>query len=64
MLELSVKTRAELGRSVKKIREQNLIPAVLYGHKVKNLNLSINYDDFEKIYKEAGESTSAGRNKQ
>ena len=57
MLELSVKIRSELGRSVKKVREQNFIPAVLYGHKIKNLNLSINYDAFEKIYEEAGEST-------
>ncbi len=57
MLELLIKMRSELGRNVKKIREQNLIPAVLYGHKVKNLNLSVNYNDFEKVYTEAGEST-------
>jgi len=57
MLELLVKTRSELGRNVKKVREQNFIPAVLYGHKIKNLNLYIDYDTFEKIYKEAGEST-------
>jgi len=57
MLELLIKMRSELGRKVKKIREQNFIPAVLYGHKVKNLNLSVNYNDFEKVYKEAGEST-------
>lgn len=57
MLELLIKMRSELGRKVKKIREQNFIPAVLYGHKVKNLNLSVNYNDFEKVYTEAGEST-------
>ena len=57
MLELLVKIRSELGRQATKVREQGFIPAVLYGQKVKNLNLSVNYNNFEKIYKEAGEST-------
>lgn len=57
MLELSVKTRSELGSKVEKIRENNLIPAVLYGHNIKNLNLSINYNTFEKAYNDAGENT-------
>jgi len=57
MLKLLVKLRQETGRRNKIIREQKLIPAVLYGHKVKNLNLSVKERDFEKIYKQAGEST-------
>ncbi len=57
MLKLLVKLRQETGRHNKIIREQKLIPAVLYGHKVKNLNLSVKERDFEKIYKQAGEST-------
>ncbi|MBU1292362.1 50S ribosomal protein L25 [Patescibacteria group bacterium] len=57
MLELSVKIRSQLGRQTDKVRKQGFIPAVLYGQKVKNLNLSVNINDFEKIYQEAGEST-------
>jgi len=57
MLELSVKLRQETGRKNNKIRKQGLIPAILYGRKVKNLLLSVKEHDFEEIYKEAGEST-------
>ena len=56
MLELLSKLRLETGAKNKQVREQGFIPAILYGHKVNNLNLSINYQDFEKVYKEAGES--------
>jgi len=57
MLKLLSNLRQETGRHNKALREQNLIPAVLYGNKVKNINLSIKESDFEKTYKQAGEST-------
>jgi len=57
MLELSVKLRPETGRGNKQIRKQGLIPAILYGRKIKNLALSVKAQDFEKVYQEAGEST-------
>ena len=57
MLKLTAKLRQETGRQNKVIREQKLIPAVLYGHKVKNLSLSVESQNFEKVYKQAGEST-------
>jgi len=57
MLELLAKVRSELGCHVESVRKKGFIPAVLYGQGVKNLNLSINYNTFEKIYQEAGETT-------
>lgn len=33
------------------------MPAVLYGPEVKNISLQVNVKEFEKVYKEAGEST-------
>jgi large subunit ribosomal protein L25 len=57
MLELSAKLRQVRGRANKRIRNQGLIPAILYGRKVKNIPLVIKGSDFEKIYQEAGEST-------
>jgi large subunit ribosomal protein L25 len=57
MLELSADLRQETGRKNKQIREQGLIPAILYGHKVKNLTLLVKTLDFERAYQEAGEST-------
>ena len=57
MLKLSVKLRQETGHKNKAIRKQGLVPAILYGHKIKNLNLSIKEQNIEKMYKQAGEST-------
>ena len=57
MLSLSAKIRKDLGKKVKVLRKKNILPAVLYGPKVKNLPLEIDLKEFEKIYQEAGESS-------
>jgi large subunit ribosomal protein L25 len=57
MIELKAKIREEIGRKVKKIREKGIIPAVLYGPKIKNLSLSVDLKEFEKVFKQAGESS-------
>ena len=57
MISLSAKIRKDIRRRVKFLREKELVPAVLYGPKVKNLNLEVVLKEFEKIYKEAGESS-------
>jgi len=54
---LSAKIREKVGKKVKDLREKGILPAVLYGHKIKNLNLEVDSKEFEKIYKEAGESS-------
>jgi len=45
------------GKRVKNLREQNLIPAVLYGHGLKNQNLAVKKNDFLKVYEKSGESS-------
>ena len=57
MLTLSSKIRKEVGKKVKSLRQQGILPAVLYGHKIKNLNLEVDSKEFEKIYSKAGESS-------
>lgn len=57
MLEISAKLRQSFGRANKHIRNQGLIPAILYGRKIKNIPLIVKESDFEKVYQEAGEST-------
>jgi len=58
MINLSAKLRKEVGKKVKKLRQKNMIPAVLYGPKMKKaLSLELDYGVFEKVYKEAGESS-------
>ena len=56
-LSLNVKKREVTGRGVKNLRKQNLIPAVIYGKDVPSQNLVVEYLPFNKLYKEAGEST-------
>jgi len=56
-INLKSKVRDVMGRKVKKFREEGLIPAVMYGHKVKPQNLWVNYLDFKKVYQKAGENT-------
>lgn len=57
MLSLSVKIRTETGSKVKTLREKGILPGILYGPKIKNVLLEIDSKEFEKIYKEAGESS-------
>lgn len=58
MLTLSAKIRKELGKKTKSLREKGTLPAILYGPEIKeSLPLEIDYKAFEKIFKEAGESS-------
>ena len=55
-IQLNAKSR-DLKEQNQVLRKQGTIPAVLYGHNVKNQNLSVNAVEFEKALKLAGEST-------
>jgi len=57
MLSLNAKIRQEFGKKVKSLRKRDVLPAVIYGPKVKAAPLEIAYKDFEKVYREAGESS-------
>lgn len=58
MLTLTVKIRKVLGKKVKALRKKDILPAILYGPKIKTpFPLEIDYKAFEKVYKEAGESS-------
>jgi len=56
-LKLKANLRKDLGKKASQVRSEGKVPAVVYGHKVDNVNLEINYVDFEKALKAAGEST-------
>ncbi len=56
-MQLSAEPRNIFGKKLKKSREQGKLPAVLYGRKVENRPLFIGAKDFNKVWKEAGEST-------
>ncbi len=57
MLNLKAKIRGKKGKKVKKLRQKDILPAVLYGPEIKNLTIELDSKEFENIYKEAGESS-------
>ena len=57
VLELKAQTREITGKKVKNLRAIGEIPAVLYGHNLKSINLVIPAKDFNKIFNEAGETS-------
>lgn len=46
-----------MGRRVKALRRAGFLPAVIYGEGIASQAVSIPYKEFEKVWKEAGEST-------
>ncbi len=51
------KPRHELGKQAKRIRKTGHIPAVLYGYGVESVPIQVEHRAFEKVLKEAGESS-------
>lgn len=56
-MDLSVTPREILGKKVKALRNEGLIPAELYGHGFENIHLALPAKEFNKVFKLAG-STS------
>lgn len=54
---LAVQPRQVLGRKVKKLRSQGIVPANVFGKKIPSVNLQLSSKDFLKKYSEVGEST-------
>lgn len=55
--QLSVQKRKTLGRKVKKLREKGILPANVYGKKIKSAAVQVAYKDFGPVYRAAGETT-------
>ncbi len=58
MRTLEAKPRKILGKKVKSLRKSGIVPAVLYGPKIKEpQSLEVDYEKFSDIYEGAGESS-------
>ena len=57
MLQLQAQKRDAFGKQLAGIRAQGLVPAEIYGHGKENIHVSVLAKDFERVLKEAGEST-------
>ena len=56
-LELKSKKRTLLGRKVKSLRREGIIPAVVYGGKESSVPIELDLREFSKVFKTAGETT-------
>jgi len=56
-LELKSKKRTLLGKKVKSLRREGIIPAVVYGGKEGSVPIELDLKEFSKIFKTAGETT-------
>lgn len=54
---LQAEPRNVIGRAVKSLRRQGLVPAIVYGHDFKSLSIQVPVKELERVYAEAGEST-------
>ncbi len=57
MISLSAKIRKEMGRNTRVLKNSGRIPAVVYGHKIKNVLVDVDYKDFQRVLRESGESS-------
>ncbi len=57
MTTLAVTSRSITGKLVRSLRHRGAIPGVIYGHGVKPSAVTINRSEFEKVYRQVGEST-------
>ena len=55
-VKLTAEKRKVVGRKVKKLRQDGLLPANIYGKKVKSLSVQVDLKTFLPVYKEVGET--------
>lgn len=55
-VKLTVEKRKVLGKKVKKLRKDGILPCNIYGKDIKSIAVQVPYKEFEKIFKEAGET--------
>lgn len=53
---LAVEKRKILGKKVKKLRREGILPANIYGKDIKSLAVALPQKEFEKVFKEVGET--------
>lgn len=55
-INLKTEKREVLGRKVKKLRKEGLLPVNVFGKKIKSISLQVKIDDFKKVWDQVGET--------
>lgn len=53
---LTAEKRSVFGRKVKKLRRAGVLPANIYGRKLKSQAVQVKIDEFQKVFRETGET--------
>lgn len=53
---LAAQKRSVLGRKVKRLRREGLIPAHVFGHKMTTIHVQVKNSDFAKVFEKVGET--------
>lgn len=56
-ISLTASSRTIIGKKSKQLRQQQLLPAVIYGHGQKAQPISLDTKEFKRAYRQAGSST-------
>lgn len=56
-MELGAQVRTKLGRAVKALRKEGVVPAELYGHGIKNEHVEVSLKDLRRVLRHAGETS-------
>jgi len=55
-MQLKAENRKELGKATKYLRRAKIIPAVIFGKGMESVAISLNHNEFMKVYKQSGET--------
>ncbi|MBI2034506.1 MAG: 50S ribosomal protein L25 [Candidatus Levybacteria bacterium] len=53
---LAVEKRTIIGKKVRKLRKEGLLPANVYGKKIKSFSVQVNQKTFEALFKDVGQT--------
>jgi len=53
---LAAESRSIVGRKVKQMRKQDILPANIFGSKVTSISIQLSSPEFLKLYKEVGDT--------
>ncbi|MEX2028261.1 MAG: 50S ribosomal protein L25 [Candidatus Curtissbacteria bacterium] len=53
---LEAQKRTVIGRKVKNLRKEGLIPAHVYGHKIETAHIQVKESDFKEVFEKVGET--------
>jgi large subunit ribosomal protein L25 len=55
-MQLKAEIRTKLGKATKYLKRARIIPAVIFGKGMESVSISLNHNEFMKVYKQSGET--------